>query len=50
MTNSIGHYSRSFCLLNKIDQNKIGAELNDGVLALVLPRVEEAKARTVQVR
>jgi HSP20 family molecular chaperone IbpA len=45
---NIGHYSRSFQLSNRIDQSKIGAELKDGVLSLVLPKVEQPKARTIQ--
>jgi len=46
---NIGHYSRSFRLSNKINQEKIGAELKEGVLSLTLPKVEEAKPRTIQV-
>ena len=47
---NVGHYARGFQLSSKIDQNKITAEMNDGVLSLTLPKMEEAKPRTIQIR
>lgn len=47
---NIGHYARSFTLSTEIDPSKIEAELNDGVLELILPKAETAKLRRIQVK
>jgi HSP20 family protein len=47
---NVGNYSRSFRLSSVIDQNRIGAELRDGVLSLTLPKVDEAKPRNIQIK
>jgi len=46
---NIGHFSRHFSLSSKIDQDKISASTNDGVLQIVLPKAEEAKPKKIEI-
>lgn len=45
-----GRYYRQFSLSEVIDQGKIDAKLNDGVLRLTLPKVAKATPRRIAVQ
>ncbi|MBF0193950.1 MAG: Hsp20/alpha crystallin family protein [Magnetococcales bacterium] len=47
---SYGRFSRSFQLNNTTDVKKITAAYNSGVLEVALPKLEEAKPRSIQVQ
>jgi HSP20 family protein len=44
-----GSFQRSFMLPNTIDQDKITAEFQDGILRVVLPKAESAKGRKINI-
>ena len=46
---NVGNFARSFSLSREINQDKIDAEMKDGVLSLTLPKVEKAKPRTIRI-
>ena len=47
---NIGPFRRSFRISSQVDQDKIKAEMRDGVITLTLPKAEEAKPRRIEVR
>jgi HSP20 family molecular chaperone IbpA len=46
---NVGHYARSFTLGRTVDQGKIGARLEDGVLTLTLPKAKEAMPKRIAI-
>ena len=46
---NIGPYRRSFRISSRIDQERISADMRDGIVTLILPKAEETKARRIKV-
>ncbi len=46
----IGDYERAFTLSDEIDQDRIEATVKNGILRLVLPKTEAARARRIPVK
>lgn len=47
---NVGHFARTFSLSQSIDQSKIEASLNDGILTITLKKVEQAQPRRIDIR
>jgi HSP20 family molecular chaperone IbpA len=46
----VGDHYRSFILSDEVDRERITAELRNGVLRLVLPKADRARARRIEIR
>jgi len=46
---NVGHFARAFTLSRKIDQHKISAQVEDGVLTLTLGKSKEAQPRRIAI-
>jgi HSP20 family protein len=46
----VGHYHRHFGLPEVIDRGQIEATMTDGVLTVVMPKLEEVKPRRIPVK
>jgi HSP20 family protein len=46
---NVGHFARSFALSNAIDQQRIEATVEDGVLTLALKKSKEAMPRRIAI-
>lgn len=47
---NVGNYERVFEIGRVVDQSKIEASMKDGVLNLILFKIENAKPRTIEIK
>jgi HSP20 family protein len=47
---NVGHFARSFTLSNKIDQQQVSAQFDDGVLTLTLKKAKETMPRRIALK
>jgi HSP20 family molecular chaperone IbpA len=47
---SIGEFQRTFVFGHKVDQDKVSAELKDGILTMHVPKADSTKGRLVEVK
>ena len=47
---NVGHWTRSFALSDKVDRERIAAQLEDGVLTLTLPKTAGTRPRRIAIR
>ena len=47
---SYGNFVRSFRLPNHINSEKIDASFKDGILTLILPKLEETKPKQIEIK
>ena len=45
-----GKFKRSFTIPTRVEEGKIDARFKDGVLTIVLPKVEEVKPKAIEVK
>ena len=46
---NLGSFSRNFEISNEIDQSKIAAKMEDGVLMLTLPKIPEKQPTQIEI-
>ena len=45
-----GDFARSFILSDEVDRSRISASLKNGVLRVILPKAERARARRIEIK